>query len=203
MTDGAKMALLIKRLRPYLYVLGTLFSLAVLVDQWNANWSDIRALRWHLKHGFTARCCGMEIRVPLKYWRDDDAWGFYLSNMPGRWRQRYLHASLSMISLAPAHHAVSIYDEHQVEQAKQRLISFWEDKGCKHAADRTIEVAGRRLECSEFSCPSLAGSDHQNILGPSSQVVCSGDGLFASFFGGDKLRDDFYSIMKTAKPIAE
>jgi len=49
MTDGAKMALLIKRLRPYLYVLGTLFSLAVLVDQWNANWSDIRALRWHLK----------------------------------------------------------------------------------------------------------------------------------------------------------
>ena len=158
MTDGAKMALLIKRLKPYLYVLGTLFSLAVLVDQWNANWSDIRALRWHLKHGFTARCCGMEIRVPLKYWRDDDAWGFYLSNMPGRWRQRYLHASLSMISLAPAHHAVSIYDEHQVEQAKQRLISFWEDKGCKHAAD-----APSRLPAGDWNAPSLVARALQGL----------------------------------------
>jgi hypothetical protein len=156
-----------------------------------------------LKHGFKARCCGIEIEVPLKYYRDDYAWGFYLSSMPGRWRQQYFHAALSMITLAPSRRVESSDDESKTEQAKQKLISFWEDRGCKHRADRAIEVTSKRLECYEFTCVNLAGFDHQNILGPSSQVWCSGNGLFASFFGGDKLRDDFYSIMKTAKPISE
>jgi len=198
------MDLRVKRLRPYLYILGTLVFLGLCVDQYNANRFDLQALRWHLQHGFKTGCCGIEVEVPLKYRRDYySLWGIYLSNMPGRWRKTYLNAADSMVSIMPSRRPPGPDDDLQVEKAKQRFISFGEDRGCKHTADRIIELATRRMECYEFSCVSLFGFNHQNFPGPRSPVWCFGNGWAATFDGSERLRGEFYSMMKTAKLVSQ
>ena len=192
------MALNVARLKPYFYVFGVLLSLLVLMDQVNANRVDLQVLHWHLKNGFKARCCGIEIKIPLKYTGDDGP-GISLTNLPGRFRRTYFHSSFSMVSVNSIHRVKGSDDEHQVELGKGKMLAMKERGGFKLVNTNTLNVAGRHLQCYEFNKENPLGPNYHELIGSVYDIWCFGEGLGISFFGDRTLRDEFYSMIKTAK----
>ena len=115
------MAVNVARVKPYFYVFAFLVFLGLLRDLVNANRSDLEALRWHLKNGSQAQCCGIEIKVPLKYARGDGP-GISLTNLPGRFRRTYFHSPFSMVSVNSIHRVESSDEEHQMELGKVKSL---------------------------------------------------------------------------------
>jgi hypothetical protein len=187
------------RLKPYFYIVGVGVALLLLWNEVNRNWFDLQALRWHVKHGSKVRCCGIEMDVPLKYSQDDVGWGISLANMPGHFRSFYFHSPFSLISVNPRQHAQRSYTESEKQEGMDRLIALQERYGFKFVTSSAIEVAGTHLQCYEFSCPSPLGPKYDQILGPQLKVTCLGDEFNVSFLGGSALRDEFYSMVKTAR----
>lgn len=190
-----------KRVKPYLYIVGTLICLGSAWNEANLNHYDLLALRWHLRHGFTTSCCGLQIEVPLKYRPDDNGqWGLSLSNMPGRFRRTHFGSAFSMISITPVRQTET-WDQSEFEKGMSRIVSFKGEHGCSETGTLTIPAAATGFQCYEFECSSIIGIAHQNLFGRS-EALCYGDRLRASFFGADKKeRADFYAILKTVRRV--
>jgi hypothetical protein len=193
----------LKRLKLYVYILGTVICCGITWLEVIANGSDLLALHWHLKHGFKTSCCGLQIEVPLKYRPDEGGqWGIFLSDMPGRFRSMYFGASLSMISIIPTRRTETL-EQGQVEKDIWRHVSFQKDQGCTQGGVNTIQTAGTHVQCYDFECPSILGFEHRNLFARA-EAECFGDGFRASFVGGSKeQRAEFYGVLKTLKRVQE
>lgn len=191
----------LKRLKPYLYILGALICVGATWSEVIANGSDVLALGWHLRHGFKTSCCGMQISVPLTYRPNEDGeWGIFLSDMPGRFRSMYFGSALSMISIVPTRGSETL-QQGQLEKGMRQTVSILKPQGCTQGGVNTIQAAGTQVQCYDFECPSVLGFDHRNLFARS-EAECFGDGIRASFAGGNKeQRTEFYAILKTLKRV--
>jgi hypothetical protein len=192
---------ILKRAKPYLYILGALICLGSAWNEVYLNRSDLLALQWHLGHGFRTSCCGLQTEVPLKYRPDDNGqWGIYLSNMPGRFRSTYLGSGFSMVSIFPVRRTGTSAQDH-LEEGIGRIVSFKGKHGCSQTGVLSIPAAATEFKCYEFECSSIIGIAHQNLFGRF-EALCFGDQLRASFFGADKEeKADFYAVLKTLRRV--
>lgn len=170
------------------------FLLAELVDR---DLPETMALWWHLTHGFRARCCGVEVRVPLGYSGEESPNSLDLMNLPGyfRWRLARSPGAMVLLSESPS----GPRDEAQVQRAKERYVAACRRQGYVLVRTHTTQVAGKPLECWELY------TDHFDVVGPQYEVMCIGRGnnLNALFNGSPTLLTEFYSILETAKPVAQ
>lgn len=177
-----------KRCRCTIVVSLALFLLVELVDR---DLPETDALWWHLRHGFKARCCGIEVRVPLMYsvevYPSEYPRSVTLVNTPGYFRWRWFHSPHGIISLSET---MGHYNSEQLRQGRDLIVTLWGRSGYRLVRTRQIRVAGQPLECSELF------KEHLDIFGPEYQVWCLGDGPRVSFEGSPALLDHFYSIVK-------
>lgn len=153
---------------------------------------ETQALEWHLRHGFKDRCCGVEVRVPLKYTGGDGLpWSLALNTSPGYLRSRLWHAPHGMILIMRNPRP---FDAEQV-----RKSADWLSRRYRLIGTKTIHVAGISLNCSEFDVGNLGA------FGPEDQVMCHsvGQTTSAAFYGSPALLSEFYAILEGATPTVD
>ena len=165
----------------------TLLLAAELVD---SNLPETAALWWHLGHGFKAQCCGVQLRVPLRYWVIDDPRSLLLFGGIGYIRWKLFRSAISGIHLYAQD---GNQDQARTRKATEILIASYELSGNKLVGSKTIQVGGVSLECTELYI------DHFDVFGSQNTVFCFGNGLSISFEGSPALLNEFYSIVQGAE----
>ena len=186
------------RVKPYLYILGTVVLLMIVLEQWSANQYDLQALKWHLRHGSEVRCCGIELRVPLKYAQADSP-GIILRNWPGSVRRTLFHSPPAVISVDPHIAPKGEYTEVEKQQLGDRIVALQEHHCYKLLTSTQLEMAGRTLSCYEFGCQPQVSRKNHEAYEPPLRVSCWGNDFAVSFDGDKTLRGEFYTMMKEAK----
>jgi hypothetical protein len=182
-----EMAMKFKVSRLCKYTLIALLPLLLVAELVQFNTPEAVALLWHLRHGFKAQCCGVRIHVPLRYRVVDEPRSLSLFGTPGYIRWKLFQSPTSIISL------FGNYDQTQARRGKERLIASYERAGNRFVGSKTIQVAGKPLECSELYV------DHFGVSGPKDTVFCAGNGLIVHFEGSPLLLNEFYSIVQGAQ----
>ena len=173
------------------YVVIVSLFVIVIAELVQLNLGETVAIYWHLGHGFSERCCGVDITVPLMYFGGkEDNESLSLITTPGYLRSLVLHSPHAMIRIAK--NSTDLDEEH-IRLSTDRVIRMWGHSGYRLRGTRTIQVAGSPLTCSELYLERLGA------VGPGDQVLCIGRGRYAYFSGSPGLRDEFYSIVRTAK----
>jgi hypothetical protein len=170
------------------------FGVLLVIEFMRLNFGEAEAIYWHLRHGSSERCCGAEVRVPLMYFGvEGDKESIFLISAPGYFRSRLFHSPSAMLGISQNSTAL---DEEHLQQSSERLINAWGKRGYQLLGTRTIQIAGSSLKCWEFHL------EHLDAFGPNDQVFCMGHDKFAHFSGSPVLRDEFYSIVRTARTVS-
>ena len=180
------------------YAMLVLLALLLSVELEGRLLPETTALWWHLRHGFKARCCGVEVRVPLMYsavvYPPEYPRSVTLVNTPGYFRWRFLRSPHAVISLSEA---TNHYNPEQLRHGRELIVATWGRNGYRRVKTRQIHVVGQTLECTELL------REHLGVFGPDYQVWCMGEGPSVSFAGSPALLDDFYSIVEGARSTAQ
>ena len=175
--------------------LGKYLLIAALLPLVGAKFADLNlpesvALWWHLRHGFKAQCCGVQIRVPLRYSVIEEPRSLSLFGGVGYARYKLFHSPTSSINVDAQD---GDYDQSHTNEGRDRIIAAYERAGNRLLGSKTIQVAGKHFECSELYI------DHFDVFGPQNTVFCSGKGMLILFAGSPALLNEFYSIVQGAK----
>jgi hypothetical protein len=178
-----------KTCRRILYVSLILVLAAKFVDTFLP---ETMALAWHVRHGFKARCCGIEIHVPLRYFASEDRDSIMLFSTPGYVRSRLSQPRYAILSLSKS---LTAHSEQDVETGMARAAASFAKSGYRLVQRRTVAVAENPLQCWELY------TDHSEPLGANFEVFCVGRGneLAANFTGSPSMLGEFYSTLESAQ----
>jgi hypothetical protein len=148
---------------------------------------EVKALSWHLTHGFTQQWSDLEIGVPLKYnVNATTSRSIQISTVPGHLRAR-LKAPFGAISIIRAKNDA---DGEEIAELDNRIAAGGQGQGFRQVNTRSLEIAGTPMVCRE----QLA--DDFRSYGPACVVHCQADSklLFVQFYGSASLLNEFYSV---------
>lgn len=167
----------------------------------------ITALGWHLHHGFHVEMHEIQFRIPLSYEANSDFSNgiLFMKSIPGRFLYKVTapeQLNFALIGIGfrspPDAFAPSMMP---LAAVMQRLGQTLVNRNYQKTGERAVTLAGRPGNCLEYNGPPLADGGipigNKNI-----QIFCSfDDQASATFSGTPKAVEDFYSLLKTAKPI--
>jgi hypothetical protein len=161
-------------------------------------WPETMALTWHVRHGFRVRCCGFEVRVPMRYLGNEDHFTVSLFSTPGYVRAKFFHSPYAMMLLSEFPRVHTGQDNENLETGVARVTAMYESSGYKLVQKRPATIADKQLECWEFY------TEHFDHFGPQFEVMCYGHGndMAASFTGSPSMLNEFYSTLESARPAS-
>lgn len=155
--------------------------------------TELSAAFWHLRHGFYTEVGGVRLRVPLAY-EASDSDGL---------------ATLSMTRMAGnlwhGSGEISIDFHKQPSPEAVRMLEFRGVPRKTKIGEQTASFAGRAGNCVE-SIPQTGNDLLQNLMREHDfrEIDCwFGGNVEVSLRGTANLKDDFYSIIRTAAPTQE
>ncbi len=177
----------------YSLIISLVLFLAILLARFDLGESF--ALWSHIRYGFRGHCCGIEVKVPLRYWATEERPdSLSLHNTPGYLRFRLFHSPHASILVSK--HSTP-FDEGQVRQATERLIVLWTRQGYRLVGTKAIQVTGYSMNCAELY------TEHFSIFGPDYNVWCTEKDITAEFSGSPALLGEFYTVLEGATPTIE
>jgi hypothetical protein len=159
---------------------------------------ETMALAWHVRHGSKVRCCGFEVRVPMRYFVNEDHFSVSLFSTPGYVRAKFFHSPYAMMLLSEFPRAHTDQDDENLEIGMVRATAMYESSGYKLVQRRPVKIADKQLECWEFY------TQHFEHFGPQFEVLCHGHGndVAANFTGSPSMLIEFYSTLESARPVS-
>ena len=155
------------------------------------GYADLSAFAWHLRHGFHAELLGVRVPVPLSYEAEDPAGLPYLSliKLPG-----ILWHGADFIEID--------FRGLPSQDAQAATVAIVTKSGSTlkrtKTAERPAAFAGRQGACSEYDIELV----DPRLVFKSFEIYCHFDGnVSATFMGSPKREDDFYNIIRGAKPL--
>lgn len=175
-----------------LWVVLPILILAVLVKIFLP---ETLTLAWHVRHGFKARCCGVEIHVPLPYLASGDLNSIMLLDTPGYARSKLTRPHYAIFSLSKS---LVVHSNQDVEAGMARAVATFAKSGYRLTQRRTVTVAGNPLQCWELY------TEHFELMGPQFEVLCVGEGndLSANFAASPSMLAELYFTLESARPAS-